>query len=171
MNETLYRITLASADRIEDIESFVIATMTKLYPLGDFNPEPDDLKRFKEIYEKPADACFYIAENASGAVVGSAAVRPYDGRFTFLNGKLRMDLICEMTKFYIDESCRRQGIGSALYAHTEAFARKAGYLESYLHTSLYLPGGYTFWRANGFEEKVWESDQIVHMSKYLNRIP
>jgi GNAT superfamily N-acetyltransferase len=58
-----------------------------------------------------------------------------------------------------------KGIGSRLYAEAEQYAKAAGYCVSYLHTSLYLPGGYTFWQSRGYRERFWETEQLVHMTK------
>ncbi|MGG4499107.1 GNAT family N-acetyltransferase [Brevibacillus reuszeri] len=53
-------------------------------------------------------------------------------------------MVCEAAKFHIQPDHRRKGIGSLLYQQAEQFAREAGYRESYLHTSVYLPGGFPF---------------------------
>lgn len=162
------KIHVATAERAAEISEFVKRMLAKLYPAGAYNPNPIDLERLEESYGASKKACFYVAENQEGRIVGTAAVRPYDHRFPELREVLTKQPICEMTRFYLDDRYRRRGIGGALYEKVEAFARQAGYQESYLHTSVYLPGGYPFWASRGYEERYWETDQIVHMSKFLS---
>ncbi|WP_248925862.1 GNAT family N-acetyltransferase [Paenibacillus hamazuiensis] len=162
-----YRILPATLAHVEDIAAFVLPTMEKLYPPGAFNPDPDDLKRFAEVYVKPPDACFYVARDNGGTIIGTAAVRPYDRRFPFMNEIFGSRAVCEVTKVYIDVHLRRQGVGSALYRTVESFARQAGYEMSYLHTSTYLPGGFPFWVSRGYQICYDETDLVKHLSKLL----
>jgi GNAT superfamily N-acetyltransferase len=165
MLETTYPIKQATADHIEKITDFVKQMLKKLYSEGQYNPDPVDLARFIDVYIAPANACFYVAENRYGQIIGTAAVRRYDDRFPYLRELLTEEPVCEMARFYIDDGYRRKGIGGELYAQAEAFASQAGYKQCYLHTSLYLPGGFPFWTSRGYEELHWETDQIVHMGK------
>lgn len=165
MMETSYQVKLATIDHIEKVTDFVKRMLSRLYQEGRYNPDPEDLARFMEVYIAPADACFFVAEDRLGDIIGSAAVRPYDSRFLYLHELLTEEPVCEMARFYIDDGYRRQGIGKELYAKAEAFAKEAGYKQCYLHTSVYLPGGYPFWISRGYEERFWETDQIVHMGK------
>ncbi|MBW5446098.1 GNAT family N-acetyltransferase [Cohnella sp. CFH 77786] len=162
-----YRILPATSAHVREIAAFLIPTMAKLYPPGAFNPEPDDLKRFEDVYVKPLDACFYIAADDRGTIVGTAAARNYDRRFPFVNAFLEPHGVCEVTKVYIDDRLRRQGIGAALYRAVESFIREAGYESSYLHTSTDLPGGFPFWLSRGYVARYQETESIVHMSKQL----
>lgn len=165
--ETTYRIQPAAENRIDSITDFVLRMLAQLYPPGACNLQPDDLARFKEVYIERADSCFYIAEDSGGRIIGTAAVRGYDDRFSFLASRMTEGSVCEMSRFYIDPAFRKQGIGRQLYARTEAYAIGAGYQGSYLHTSVYLPGGYPYWLSNGYEPIHWETEQIVHLFKAL----
>lgn len=166
--EISYHLKRAGEDDREKVTDFVLQMLVKLYPEGQFNPDPADLARFRDVYLMPDRACFYIAENRWGQIIGTAAVRPYDERFPFLGKRLTGDSTCEMVRFYVDEHWRRKGIGGALYTQVEAFASQAGYKECYLHTSLHLPGGFPFWTSKGYEKLYWETDQLVHMRKVLD---
>ena len=160
-----YRILTATADRQAEIKKFVMTMMSGLYPKGSYHEDPHDLAYFDDVYVQPANARFFIAVSADGATIGTASVKPYDRRFPEVESSIGTWPVCEVGKFYIHPSQRRQGVGSRLYRHAEQFAREAGYRESYLHTSLYLPGGYPFWQSRGYIERHWESEQVVHMSK------
>lgn len=167
MNNKSYRITAAGTERRGDIFEFVLSTMKQLYAPGTYNENPADLAHFDEIYVKPDHACFFLAENEAGRIIGTAAVRPYDGRFPFMEPFFQGPAIGEVTKFYVSQDYRGQGVGSALYAEWEAFARRAGYTDGYLHTELHLPGGYPFWKSRGYEERYWATEQLVHMTKRI----
>jgi GNAT superfamily N-acetyltransferase len=162
-----YRITVAMSERRNVITDFVLTMMRDLYPKGAYAADPQDLHLFEQVYVFPKNACFLIAEDVNGDLVGTAAFRPYDGRFPEMAPFLGDGLICEIVKVYIRPEWRRTGLGSRLYAQAEKMAKEAGFMESYLHTSTYLPGGYPFWKSRGYQERYWESERIVHMSKYL----
>ena len=164
----MYIIEPASADKQERIASFVKRMLTSLYPEGSYDPDPADLAAFEETYIVPPNACFFIAVNEHGDIVGTGAVRPYNERFPFLREGLAEGPTCELVRFYIDENYRRIGLGAALFAKSETFAKSIGYTQGYLHTSVYLPGGYPFWLSRGYEELHWETDQVVHMRKRLS---
>ena len=143
--------------------------MGQLYPEGKYYKNPYDLTNFAQVYLDAPNASFYIAEDPEGRIIGTVAIRPYDNRFPSLQPQLDKAEACEMTRLYIDEASRRQGIGSELYERAEAFARDAGYKTSYLHTSSYLPGGLPFWISRSYQELEWETDEVVHMAKPLTR--
>lgn len=169
MNNMPYKFKVMQDDqRKEEITAFILAVMSELYPKGSYHENPRDLAMFEDVYVRPVNSCFWIAEDLEGNIVGTAAVRPYDGRFTELQALLGSDgPVCEMVKFYIHPEHRRGGIGRQLYGLAESFAAEAGYNDSYMHTSLHLPGGYSYWQRNGYAERYWETEQLVHMSKKL----
>ncbi len=164
-----YTIRIADADRKDRIADFVKRQQERLYPEGTYDPDPQDLKRFEETYCGSPHARFFLALNESGEIVGTGAVRPYNGRFPFLAESLAGEHYFELVRFYIDESHRRKGIGAALFSEAEDFGVAVGYSQGVLHTSVYLPGGYPFWISRGYEDLFWETDQIVHMRKRVAR--
>lgn len=162
-----YSIYAAGRGKGPVIKRFVLSQMSQLYPKGFYNEDPPDLAKFDEGYASLSNAVFLVAETASGAIAGTAAVRPYDGRFPEVQPKLGEGPVCEIVKFYVHAEHRRSGLGSRLYEAAEQFAREAGYEESYLHTSMFLPGGHPFWLSRGYNEFWRESEDIVHMIKGL----
>lgn len=94
---------------------------------------------FATTYVDPPDACFFLAFDDDGEIIGTGALRPYDHRFPFIEAGWTGEAVGEMSRFYIEDRYRRQGIGGAIYTREEAFARQAGYHSCYLHTSVYLP--------------------------------
>ncbi|HSQ66954.1 MAG TPA: GNAT family N-acetyltransferase [Polyangiaceae bacterium] len=101
-------------------------------------------------------AGFWVAELPSpeDGIVGTVAVRPKDGR------------TCELKRLYVAASARGRGVGRALYAHAEAFARAAGYDRIWLDSSrrfrsarkLYDHHGFVLLeeRDNDWEDNVYE---------------
>lgn len=166
--ERAFRILSAGADKREEIKKFVLSIMSGLYPKGSYYENPHDLAFFEDVYVRPENACFFIAESESKDIIGTASIKPYDRRFPMMEAAIGTERVCEIAKFYIHPNHRRKGVGTQLYQKTEQFAWEAGYKESYLHTSIYLPGGFPFWQSCGYSERYWESDQIVHMSKKLD---
>ncbi|QJW48891.1 GNAT family N-acetyltransferase [bacterium BFN5] len=75
-----------------------------------------------------------------------------------------------MGRCYIDQSLRRQGLGSKLLQAAEGYCREQQFRCMYLHTHCFLPGGFQFWQKHGFQITLDEggSDQIVHMEKFLD---
>lgn len=89
-------------------------------------------------------AGFWVAELASpedgpeNGIVGTVAVRPKDGR------------TCELKRLYVAASARGRGVGRALYAHAEAFARGAGYDRIWLDSSRRFPSARKLYEGHGF---------------------
>lgn len=82
-------------------------------------------------------AGFWVAEQG-GALVGTIAVRPKEGR------------TCELKRLYVAASARGHGVGRALYAHAEAFARAAGYERIWLDSSRRFRSARRLYEGHGF---------------------
>ena len=82
-------------------------------------------------------AGFWVADRA-GAVVGTVAIRPKDAR------------TAELKRLYVHPDARGAGIGQALYAHAEAFARSAGYERLWLDSSRRFTQARRLYERNGF---------------------
>jgi ribosomal protein S18 acetylase RimI-like enzyme len=58
----------------------------------------------------------------------------------------------ELTELYVEEACRRQGIGRALVTYAERLARESGAEELVLLTGLKNARGQAFYRALGYAD-------------------
>ena len=84
-----------------------------------------DLENIATGYGGPR-AGFWIAEDDDAKVCGTIAIRPKDDA--------RVST-CELKRLYVSGAMRGRGVGAALYAHAEAFARDAGYARIWLDSS------------------------------------
>jgi GNAT superfamily N-acetyltransferase len=84
-----------------------------------------------------ARAGFWVAE-LEGAVVGTVAIRPKEGATS------------ELKRLYVSRAARGRGVGRALYAHAEAFARAAGYERIWLDSSRRFAEARRLYEKNGF---------------------
>lgn len=82
-------------------------------------------------------AGFWVAE-LERAVVGTVAIRPKEGA------------TCELKRLYVSRAARGRGVGRALYAHAEAFARAAGYERIWLDSSRRFVEARRLYEKNGF---------------------
>jgi GNAT superfamily N-acetyltransferase len=82
-------------------------------------------------------AGFWVAE-VDGEIVGTVAVRPKDDR------------TCEIKRLYLRADKRGAGLGQRLYAHAEAFARRAGYARIWLDSSRRFASAHRLYQRNGF---------------------
>ncbi len=93
---------------------------------------------------------FWVAD-LDGAVVGTVAIRPKEGR------------TCELKRLYLRPDQRGTGLGQRLYEHAEAFARAAGYERIWLDSSRRFARAHRLYRRNGFVlveslDNDWEDD-------------
>lgn len=84
-----------------------------------------------------ARAGFWIAE-LEGAIAGTVAVRP------------KVAATCELKRLYVAKTARGRGLGRALYAHAEAFARGAGYERIWLDSSRRFVEARRLYERSGF---------------------
>ena len=126
-------------------------------------------ERFIKEQENPQNALF-VALTETDEVVGCIALSLYDHRIEALHTQYTTDdKIAEVARCYVDERFRRQGIGAMLFERACTFAQTCGYEMLYLHTHYFLPGGFSFWRAMGFEITLDEGGdwQTVHMERLV----
>jgi GNAT superfamily N-acetyltransferase len=90
-------------------------------------------------------AGFWVAED-DGAIVGSVAVRPKPEG----GGPSEGAGTCEIKRLYLRPDRRGAGLGQALYAHAEAFARAAGYTRIWLDSSRRFAKAHALYERNGF---------------------
>lgn len=134
--------------------------------------------RYDELRERIAvemrrEACcaLFIALNATDDVVGVIALSNYDDRIASIKGRYTIENVAEVSRCYVREDYRRCGIGGHLFELASTFAKENGYETLYLHTHYFLPGGFSFWSAMGFEITLEEGGvwQTVHMERLVEQ--
>ena len=104
------------------------------------------------------DQVAFVAERAEGSLCGflEAGVRP------FANGVDEQP--CAFVEgWWVDEDARRTGVGRALMAAAEAWARSRGFSELGSDTELANVGSQAAHKALGFEER----ERVVYLRKRL----
>lgn len=117
------------------------------YPLDEAAAQ----ERFAAIEEDPRHAVF-VAEDDSGAVVGWIHIMP--------KIMLLVSGVCEIGGLVVDEQHRSTGVGRALLAEAEAWARRSGYRELTVRSDTRRSAAHGFYPARGFipvkEQKVYK---------------
>jgi GNAT superfamily N-acetyltransferase len=107
------------------------------YPLG----EPEASTRLAVLLADQRHALF-VAEDAAGAVIGWTHVMP--------KIMLLVSEVCEIGGLVVDESHRSMGVGRALVAEAEAWARRSGYRELTVRSDTRRTAAHGFYPAQGF---------------------
>lgn len=156
-------------DDIGPATAFAFRMIRETYGRGPDAHWDHDLLNFEETYLQTPGNAFLLAVAGNEEVVGSLAVRRYDGRLPVLGGLYDVTVTAELAKCYVDRKYRRLGVGSRLVKEAEAFCRSAGYRVLYLHTHRYLPGAFEFWQSQGFLVVLDEGGpaQTVHLEKLV----
>ena len=98
-------------------------------------------ERLASIFQEPAHGCF-VAE-ANGAVTGWVHVF---GVWMLASPQF----FAEIGGLVVDTAARRQGIGRALMAQAEAWAREHGFAEVRLRSGLHRTDAHEFYRSIGY---------------------
>jgi GNAT superfamily N-acetyltransferase len=117
------------------------------YPLDDATAR----ERFAAIEDDPRHAVF-VAQDEGGAVVGWIHIMP--------KIMLLVSDVCEIGGLVVDEGNRSRGVGRALVAAAEAWARRSGYQELTVRSDTRRVAAHGFYPALGFvaakEQKVYK---------------
>ena len=125
------------AYRKDDYEA-VVALVTSVLAEYGFTAHVGGVRKdLAAIEDGYARGGFWVAE-IDGAVAGTVAIRPKDAA------------TCELKRLYVSRSFRGRGVGGALYAHAEAFARSAGYERIWLDSSRKFASARRLYEKNGF---------------------
>jgi len=127
------------AYRKEDLDAVAALVATVLAEYG-FSAHVGGVRRDLESIEESygdAKAGFWVAE-IDGTIVGTVAIRPKQGA------------TCELKRLYVSRDARGRGVGRALYAHAEAFAKSAGYDRVWLDSSRKFVEARRLYEKNGF---------------------
>ena len=116
----------------------VVALVTSVLAEYGFSAHVGSVQRnLAAIDDGYARGGFWVAD-LDGAVVGTVAIRPKEGT------------TCELKRLYVKKDARGHGVGRALYAHAEAFARSAGYDRIWLDSSRKFVEARRLYEKNGF---------------------
>lgn len=155
------------AGDIGAVQNFLFTQLQELFNQDGQAAITDDVWGLGKTYLEPDNCNMWAVFTPEGAVVGTAAICAYNGRIEVLKGRYDLSTTAEVGRCYIDARLRRQGIGSKLVEAMTAFCREHGYRTMYLHTHHFLPGGFHFWKKQGFVVTIDQggSLEIVHMEK------
>jgi GNAT superfamily N-acetyltransferase len=124
--------------RLEDAERVAELSGELGYPR-----RKEDVARRLRALARERDDVVWVAEDDSGRVVG------------FLHACARQNLIvepsCEIAALVVDESRRGQGVGRALMAHAEAWARSRGLTIVMLRSRVERTQAHAFYERLGYE--------------------
>jgi GNAT superfamily N-acetyltransferase len=166
----LYYIQRVQKKDSAKVVAFLKAMWRELFPNLVQDCLPLDIQHFNSYYIDQKNSPFYVAMTKEGTVLGTIGFLQYDERFKQLRQLYNHTKTTEVVRCYIDPKYRRLGIGTALYQTALIDIRAACYQKVYLHTHLFLPGGISFWKSQGFVERLAENDpvwQTVHMDYHL----
>jgi GNAT superfamily N-acetyltransferase len=103
----------------------------------------DEIRRRLQALSESDDATVFVAEDPQGGAVGWVHVF---GRLL-----LESDPDAEIGGLVVDERLRGRGIGKALMASAEAWARERGYGVVSLRTNVIRTEAHEFYKALGYE--------------------
>lgn len=141
--------------RTEDLEQAraVIVRVTE-NELGGLNPAYHwDLDDLTGTYlEHPRHALFVAVDDATGAVIGTTAVRAGGPKSpphpAWLAARYDPERTAQLYRVYIAREDRRRGAARELVEAARRFvADEGGYDVIYLHTNAGVPGAEAFWRS------------------------
>lgn len=168
MNEKI-EIKPLQEENISKVQEFLMYQLETLFNQKGQQVVTGDIWGLKNNYIDAPRHQMWVVFATHEQVVGTIAISQYNDRLEILKGRYSLEKTAEIGRCYIDESLRRQGIGSKLLEEVESFCHENSYDILYLHTHHFLPGGYNFWRKNGFFPfaDVGGKDEIVHMEKRI----
>ncbi|WP_371378552.1 N-acetyltransferase family protein [Sporomusa aerivorans] len=154
---------------IKAVQSFLLRQLKELFSQEGQPAMTEDVWGLEKRYVEPANCNMWGIFTPAGEVAGTAAICTYNDRIALLKGRYNLPVTAEVGRCYIDQRLRRQGLGAKLLAEMTAFCREQGYAIMYLHTHRFLPGGFNFWKKEGFVITLDEggSAELVHMEKWL----
>ncbi|WP_094604979.1 hypothetical protein SPSIL_017470 [Sporomusa silvacetica DSM 10669] len=164
---TIRRIT--AGDIVPAID-FIIPMLHEVYPSIPDVAVRWDLANMEEAYVISDNAVMFAAfEGRNGQVIGTVAIRPYDDRIEAVRGCYDVPVTAELSRCYVNNSLRRQGIAGRLVTAIQDYCRDYGYKTICLHTHRFLPGGFPFWLSQGYGIRNQSQDglETVYMDKGL----
>lgn len=152
---------------IAAVQGFLFGQLAEFFAHEGQGAVTADVLGLSRSYIEPARNQMWAAFSPEGSVIGTIAICEYNDRIEVLKGRYPRETTAEIGRCYLDKTLRRQGIGTRLLETAEVFCREQGYQTIYLHTHHFLPGGFNFWKKNGFRIVLDEGGvyELVHMEK------
>lgn len=171
MVEKSYRVRPIQKEDIQAVQTFLMHQLKTLFFQDNQGAITDDVWGLEKMYLQPERNNLWVVFDQDGKVVGTGAICTYNDRIECMKGRYHLPEIAEIGRCYVDETIRRQGIGSEIMAAMVRFCQEKEYKKMYLHTHHFLPGGFNFWQKQGFEILIDDGHdggyETIHMEKIL----
>ena len=171
MVEKSYRVRPIQKEDIQAVQTFLMHQLKTLFFQDNQGAITDDVWGLEKMYLQPERNNLWVVFDQDGKVVGTGAICTYNDRIECMKGRYHLPEIAEIGRCYVDETIRRQGIGSEIMAAMVKFCQEKEYKKMYLHTHHFLPGGFNFWQKQGFEILIDDGHdggyETIHMEKTL----
>ena len=171
MVEKSYRVRPIQKEDIQAVQTFLMHQLKTLFFQDNQGAITDDVWGLEKMYLQPERNNLWVVFDQDGKVVGTGAICTYNDRIECMKGRYHLPEIAEIGRCYVDETIRRQGIGSEIMAAMVRFCQEKEYKKMYLHTHHFLPGGFNFWQKQGFEILIDDGHdggyETIHMEKTL----
>ncbi|MDU2066643.1 MAG: GNAT family N-acetyltransferase [Sporomusaceae bacterium] len=169
MEEKQILVRPVLAEEILKVQSFLESQLVELFCHKGKRVNMTDVAALQRTYIQPEDCNLWGAFLSTGELIGTGAVCRYNDRIALLKNLYHLPTTAEFGRCYVSQNFRRQGIGAQLVQTMSSFASDQNYTKVYLHTHHFLPGGFNFWKKQGFKIILEEDgpEQIVHMEKGL----
>ncbi|MBP7249219.1 MAG: GNAT family N-acetyltransferase [Negativicutes bacterium] len=169
--ENFYKVRPIQKEDIQVVQAFLMHQLKTLFFQDKQGAITDDVLGLEKMYLWPERNNLWAAFDQNGKVVGTGAICIYNDRIDCIKGRYHLPETAEIGRCYVDEMIRRQGIGSEIMAEMVKFCQEKEYKKMYLHTHHFLPGGFDFWKKQGFEILIDDGQdggyETIHMEKIL----
>jgi L-amino acid N-acyltransferase YncA len=157
---TVRPVVVEDAEQIVAILNPIIAE--GLYTVFD---EPISAEAEREYIACLTDrSVFLVAENASEGIVGFQSLDAFHAPYTHA-----FDHVAVIGT-YVAEAYRRQGVARALFPHTFAAARQAGYQKIFSFVRADNPGALAAYQAHGFTVIGTARGQAKLQGRYIDEV-
>ena len=169
--ENFYKVRPIQKEDIQVVQAFLMHQLKTLFFQDKQGAITDDVLGLEKMYLWPERNNLWAAFDQNGKVVGTGAICIYNDRIDCIKGRYHLPETAEIGRCYVDEMIRRQGIGSEIMAEMVKFCQEKEYKKMYLHTHHFLPGGFDFWKKQGFSILIDDGQdggyETIHMEKIL----
>ena len=166
-----YTVQPIRKEDIQEVQTFLMKQLKTLFFQENLGAITTDVLGLEKMYLQTERNNLWVAFSWNGKVVGTGAICTYNDRIECMRGRYHLPETAEVGRCYVDETIRRQGIGSEIMAAMVKFCREKEYKKMYLHTHHFLPGGFNFWQKQGFEILIDDGHdggyETIHMEKIL----